>query len=162
MGADIYADSGVLFTIDEAVNKFFKGLNKKSIADIIESCNSIITDENELHFLKNIANTDDLKSWFISFAQKLVDDEGQLDSDILSVIFYRVIDKTKFTDLPIARFEYFTSNRYSGYDVPTNTICLILDDAGLFETKMTTEGKLIAKLMGLKKIEKTTWTVYSC
>jgi hypothetical protein len=161
MGVDIYADSGILFTIDDAVSRFFKGLNKKSITEIIDSCTSIITDENDLHFLKSISNTDDLKSWFISFAQKLVDDEGCLDEDFLSIVYYRIIDKTKFKDLPAVRFKYFKSNRYSGYDVPANTICLVIDDTGLFETKMTAQGKLVAKLMGFKNIEKTTWTVYS-
>jgi hypothetical protein len=170
LGVDIYIDSGILFTLEDAVNKFFKGLNKKSIAEIVDSCSDIVKDENDLHFLKSIANTEDLKSWFIGSAQKLADESehpgyfnGVLThEEFLSLIWHRVIDKTKFTNLPQVRFKYFKSNRYSGYDVPANTICVVFDDSGLFENKMSTQGKAVAKLMGLKSIEKTTWTVYSC
>lgn len=164
MGVDIYIDSGILFTLEDAVNKFFKGLNKKNIAEIVDSCSDIVKDENDLHFLKSIANIEDLKSWFIGSAQKLADESeypGYFDEEFLSLIWNRIIDKTKFTNLPQVRFKYFKSNRYSGYDVPTNTVCVVFDDSGLFENKMSTQGKAVAKLMGLKSIEKTTWTVYS-
>lgn len=161
MGIDIYSDGGILFELDEAVNKFFKGLNKKTISEVIEDCLPILAEEDDIHFLKSVENLDDLKSWFIGLAQKSLDDNKYLDEEFLIIVWNKIINKTKFNDLPQVRFKYFTSNRYSGYEVPIDTICLVFNDDDLFEVKMTAKGRAVAKKMGYKEIKKTSWTVYS-
>lgn len=160
MGVDIYTKSGVLFTLDEAVNSFFKGLSRKSIIKIIEECLSFI-DDNEKVFIKNISGIDDLKSWFINYTINQIEDNYIQNQTTIKKIWDCVLSKTKYKNLPEIELEYFVSARYNGYDVPLDTVCVVFSDQGLFETKMTKKGIATAKLMGQRKISQTSWTIYS-
>lgn len=160
MGTDIYIKSGILFSIDEAVDLFFKGLNKKKISLLVSELKDLIENKEEHEFINDIEDIYDLKSWFVSFCQKQVDKDYILNQDSLNSVWTAILKKTKF-NLPEINFEYFASNRYNGYEVPVETVCIVFDDTDLFETKMSKKGEAVAKIMGVKKIEKTIWTVYS-
>lgn len=154
MGVDIYTNSGILFTIEEAVERFFK-LKKKDI----ESFKNNFSSEKRFD-LDKVKTLSDLKTWFLNFASECIvksDYDEYVNGEELGKVWNQIVK----LELPEVRFEYFTNNRYSGYDVPTNTICVVFDDDGLFETKMTKEGKKVAKMMGLKDLQSTEWTVYS-
>jgi hypothetical protein len=161
MGTDIYVGSGILFSIDDAVDLFFKGFNKKKISLLVSELKSIIENKEEHDFINDIEDIYELKSWFVSFCQKQVNNEYVSEQSLLINIWNVIVEKTKFKNLPEISFEYFTSSRYSGYEVPIETVCVVFNDTDLFETKMSKKGEAVAKAMGLKKIEKTTWTVYS-
>lgn len=161
MGVDIYTSSGILFTLEDAVDKFFKGITATKIKKLIPEIESSLEDDENKENLKAISNIADLKIWFIEFANSKINDDYLQDEDKLSDIFNIILENSKFIDLPDVSFEYFTSNRYSGYDVPTETICVIFSDIGIFETKLTKKGQKLAKLIGHKNVTQTTWTVYS-
>jgi hypothetical protein len=159
MGVDIYANSGILFTLEYAISKFFKGISSAKFKKIVEEIASQL-EEDEKESFTAVSNLSDLKVWFEDFANSKINDD-YLESEKLEDIFNIVLDNTKFAALPDVSFEYFTSNRYSGYDVPTETICVIFSDIGIFETKLTKKGQAVAKLIGSKNTKQTTWTVYS-
>ena len=161
MGVDIYTSSGILFPIEEAVGRFFK-VKKSEIASVIEEITPQIPEEKKefAETLKNVKTSEELGSWFCGLVNAFINDEYIGYSDDLARIFDSVLDHTKFAGLPETSLDYFTSGRYSGYDVPIETPCVIFNDNGLFETKLTKEGQAVAKKMGMK-IAQTTWTVYS-
>lgn len=161
MGVDIYTSSGILFTLEDAVEKFFKGITTAKIKKLIPEIESELEDDENKENLKAISNIADLKIWFVEFANSKISDDYLQDEDKLVDIFNIILENSKFADLPDVSFEYFTSNRYSGYDVPTETICVIFSDIGIFETKLTKKGQKLAKLIGSKNVQQTTWTVYS-
>jgi hypothetical protein len=159
MGVDIYTSSGILFTLEDAISKFFKGISATKFKKLVEEISSQLEDDEKESFAA-VSNLSDLKVWFEDFANSKINDD-YVESEKLEDIFNIVLENTKFHSLPDVTFEYFTSNRYSGYDVPTETICVIFSDIGLFETKLTKKGQAIAKLIGSKNTKQTTWTVYS-
>jgi hypothetical protein len=162
MGVDIYTSSGILFTLEDAIDKFFKGITSAKLKKLIPEIESTLEDDEEHKAnLKAISAIADLKIWFNEFANSKINDDYLQDEDKLSDIFNIILENTKFVDLPDVSFQYFTSNRYSGYDVPTETICVIFSDIGIFETKLTKKGQKLAKLIGSKNVQQTTWTVYS-
>lgn len=161
MGVDIYTSSGILFTLEDAAEKFFKGITTAKIKKLIPEIESELENDENKENLKAISNISDLKIWFVEFANSKISDDYLQDQDKLVDIFNIILENGKFSDLPDVSFEYFTSNRYSGYDVPTETICVIFSDIGIFETKLTKKGQKLAKLIGSKNVQQTTWTVYS-
>lgn len=152
MGTDIYTRNGIIFSIDDAVGRFFK-MKKKDIATFVQN------HKEEYPNLSSVKTINDLKQWFIDLANSKVSEDNISSTEILERIWEQIVSP-KF-ELPSVSFEYFTSNRISGYDVPTQTVCLVFSDAGLFETKLTKEGKRVARIMGNKELQSTTWTVYS-
>lgn len=163
MGVDIYTGSGILFTIDDAVSVLFKGITASKIKKLIPEIESQIED-NEKEALKGISTLSDLAGWFCEYANSKINKESDYieDSDKLVEILSTIIDYTKFAGkLPDISIEYFTSNRYSGWDVPVETVCVVLNDSSIFETKLTKRGQALAKLIGSKNVKQTTWTVYS-
>jgi hypothetical protein len=64
-------------------------------------------------------------------------------------------------NLPECNLRSFESSRESGWDVEADVLYLMFEPYGLFETKMTKEGKKLAKVLGKESIEETTWTVHS-
>lgn len=163
MGVDIYTRSGILFTVDEAV-RFFKGLSKEEIKSFVEANKSEFCGANGCDSeLTEVKTLSDLKSWFVNLANSKVvkDDDYISDTSALERVWMELAGGR--LDLPEVSFEYFSSNRYSGYDVPTQTVCLVFNDNDLFETKPTKSGKQVAKKLGIKAkdFKTTTWTVYS-
>ena len=68
MGVDIYTSSGILFTLEDAVDKFFKGITTVKIKKLIPEIESELEDDENKENLKAISNIADLKVWFIEFA----------------------------------------------------------------------------------------------
>jgi hypothetical protein len=67
----------------------------------------------------------------------------------------------KFDNLVEFELRSFDNNREVGYDVETDTIYIMFQPFGLFETIMTKKGKALAQTLGLKEITKTTWAIHS-
>ena len=63
--------------------------------------------------------------------------------------------------LPDWSLRIFDSNRESGYDIMTDTLYIMFESYGLFQTVMTDEGKEFAETLGTDYINETTWTVHS-
>ena len=74
---------------------------------------------------------------------------------------FEIICENLKIELPAFKFDYWTRSRVSGWEVPVNTPCIVFSNDGLFETKMTKEGKRLAALLGVKKIESSSWTFMS-
>lgn len=159
MGSDIYTESAVAVRFDDFLDR--KELNKKSVInaivdDLIKA--KIIPATNHIGFRKDK----------YSLAEGLVDlismDEGyegdrEHNTKLLQIFCEHV--GVDLDDLPECNFRSFDNLRESGFDVEADVIYLMFETYGLFETKMTAEGKKLAKVLGQKSIEETTWTVHS-
>lgn len=159
MGSDIYTESAVAIPFSDFLDR--KELNKKSVInaivdDLIKA--SIIPATNHMGFRKD--------KYYL--AEGLVDlismDEGYEDdrernTKILKIFCEHV--SIDLDNLPECNFRSFENSRESGWDVETDVVYLMFESSGLFETKMTAEGKKLAKVLGQKSIIETTWTVHS-
>lgn len=160
MGMDIYSSSGVVIQVDEAVPAILRKVKKAQIPAVVEAIGSKwkFDDKSGLDEVKNLES---LVAWIVAAAEKMVDKEGgYLDSIALTDLF-EVVCGAVGIELPSFSFDYWTHSRISGWEVPTNTPCMVFSDDGLFETKMSKEGKRLAGILGRSEVESTTWTVMS-
>lgn len=171
MGMDIYSEHGVVFTVGELCIRMFGKMKKGFVALAVEGINEYLCTKNKdkefdgpLTTLKTIKTAPELVDWFVQFCESQVETEygeGYFSTDEhMSAIFDKLCEIAEI-DLPPATFEYWTRCRLNGYDVPIEEPCIVINDEKLFETKMTDAGKRVAKLLGLRKIESTTWTIMS-
>ena len=162
MGSDIYTESAVAVRFDDFLNR--KELDENHIRNGI--VNDLIGNDIVIEGLTQKLMMRDSKTALIG---KLVDlismsDEGyendrERNTQILKIFCENVgID---LDSLPECNFRSFESSRESGFDVETDVVYLMFEPSGLFETKMTKEGKKFAKFLGKESIEETTWTVHS-
>ena len=161
MGSDIYTESAVAVRFDDFLDR--KELDENHIRNGI--VNDLIGNDIVIEGLTQKLMMRDSKTALIG---KLVDlismsegyeDDRERNTQILKIFCENVgID---LDSLPECNFRSFESSRESGWDVETDVVYLMFESAGLFETRMTAEGKKLAKVLGQKSIEETTWTVHS-
>ena len=161
MGSDIYTESAVAVRFDDFLNR--KELDENYVRNGI--VNDLIGNDIVIEGLTQKLMMRDSKTALIG---KLVDlismsegyeDDRERNTQILKIFCENVgID---LDSLPECNFRSFESSRESGWDVETDVVYLMFESAGLFETRMTAEGKKLAKVLGQKSIEETTWTVHS-
>jgi hypothetical protein len=174
MGVDIYSQTGVVFTIDEAVVKLIPTMKTAEIRKmfpLIESAaEDVLSLLHDREFagamqarLASLRTTKELRAWFVDLVHAfVVDDDGYIEhADVLSDVLLTIMGPKNSKALPDFAFEYFNSGRYSGWDVPLGVPCVVFDAAGLFEEKMTAAGRKLAKHLGIKSLSSTPWTVYS-
>jgi hypothetical protein len=159
MGSDIYTESAVAVRFDDFLDR--KEIDKKSVRnDIVDELikNKIVSATDHLSMRDN-------KTVFINKLVNLVsmndgyEDDREHNTTLLTIFCEHVgID---LDDLPECNLRYFDNLRESGWDVEADVVYLMFEPYGLFETRMTTEGKKLAKVLGKKSIEETTWTVHS-
>ena len=159
MGSDIYTESAVAVRFSDFLDR--KELDKKSVInaivdDLIKA--KIIPVTNHMEFRKDRH----------SLAEGLVDlismDEGyegdrEHNTKLLTIFCEHV--GVDLDNLPECNFRSFDNLREAGWDVEADVVYLMFEPYGLFETKMTAEGKKLAKVLGQKSITETTWTVHS-
>jgi hypothetical protein len=159
MGSDIYTESAVAVRFDDFLDR--KELNKKSVInaivdDLIKA--NIIPATNHMEFRKDKYSLAEGLVYLISMDEGYEGDRER-NTKLLTIFCEHVgID---LDNLPECNFRSFDNLRESGFDVEADVIYLMFEPYGLFETKMTTEGKKLAKVLGKKSIEETTWTVHS-
>lgn len=163
MGMDIYSNSGVVFPVEDAAPAIFSKAKKNQIAQAVEAIKSK-WNYNDKSGLDDVKDPDALIGWVVEtankFGQVANSQDGYIDSLALVSLFDILCDSFGIK-LPSFSFEYWTRSRISGWEVPTNTPCIVFDNDGLFETKPTKEGKKLAKMLGQESIESTTWTIMS-
>jgi hypothetical protein len=162
MGSDIYTESAVAIRFDDFLDR--KELDKKStinaiVDDLIK--NNIVVEglveklplrKDKYHLAAGLVD-------LISMSDEGYEDDRERNTKILTIFCENVgID---LDNLPECNFRSFESSRESGWDVETDVLYLMFEPSGLFETKMTKEGKKFAKFLGKESIEETTWTVHS-
>lgn len=156
MGTDIYTRQGVLFEVSDIVPNLFGRIKNTQVKNIVEKINKHHADVE-----CSSTTSQELCDWFVNLVDKSVGEEGYFSNEDVLISIWNIICKETKTSLPDVSFEYFTSNRISDYNVPTNVSCLVFSDHNLFKTVMTEKGKQVAKTLRLRKIESTTWTVWS-
>lgn len=159
MGSDIYTESAVAVRFEDFLNR--KEIDKKSVRnDIVDELiqNNIVSSLDHLSMRDN-------KTIFINKLVNLVsmsdgyEDDREHNTTLMTIFCEHVgID---LDDLPECNLRYFENSRESGWEVEVDVLYLMFEPHGLFETKMTKEGKRLAKVLGKKSIEETTWTVHS-
>ena len=161
MGSDIYTESAVAVRFSDFLDR--KELDKKSLRNAI--VDDLIKNDLVVEGLVEKLPMRDSKNVFINkFVDLISMDEGYEDdrernTQILKIFCENVgID---LDNLPECNFRSFESSRESGWDVETDVVYLMFEPHGLFETKMTKEGKKLAKVLGKESVEEITWTVHS-
>lgn len=172
MGMDIYTGHGVVFTAEEILPKLFGKLGKGATSNLLEAIQAAFTAREQEQFPESFKALDSVKTgaefaqWFIGLMEEgLVDSYGDRyysDESFLQTVWSLAEQEAAIDHiLPTVSFEYWSNGRLNGFDVPVDTPCLVFADDDLFETKMTEEGKKLAKLLKMKRIVSTTWTVMS-
>lgn len=160
MGMDIYSNSGVVVPVSEAAGAIFRKAKKQEVLAAAEAVRNAweVSDKSGLEGVEDFQS---LSAWVTEVAERLSNkDEGYTDSLALTSLF-DIICEAVGVELPPFEFDYWTRSRISGWEVPINTPCIVFSDRGLFEKKMTKEGKRLAGLLGARQIESSTWTVMS-
>ena len=161
MGSDIYTESAVAVRFDDFLNSR-KELNKKPFRNalvdkLIESKMVSATDHLSMRDSRTVL-VDKLVG-LISMSEDGYEDNREYNTQLLTIFCEHVgID---LDNLPECNFRFFESSRESGWDVEADVLYLMFEPHGLFETKMTKEGKKLAKALGRESIQETTWTVHS-
>jgi len=164
MGSDIFTESAVALEVVDFLrrNEIKKKANRQLIANVLYQEKYI--DEEALAAM--IKNRDGFINTFIS---ELSMDESEYSSGyesdrernefmIRTFCQHTGIDPEK---LPDWNLRIFDSNRESGYDIMTDTLYIMFESFGLFQTVMTDDGKELAETLQMDHITETTWTVHS-
>lgn len=172
MGMDIYSEHGVVFEVSDLVLRLFGRFKKPLVAEIKEKVKSFLTIHNKDHMfdgplakLAGVKTGQHLGEWYANFCEdQLVGEDVHdryfsTDEHMLSV--WDDICEAAGLELPSVNFRYWTRGRLNGWDVPIDVPCIVFDDETLFETKMTSAGKKLAKVLGLKELSSVTWTELS-
>ena len=160
MGNDIYTESAVAVELSNFIDivTIKKKANRELIANVLYQEKHIDEDslklmaKNKSGFIEAFINT-------ISMTEEGY--EGDEDRNRFIIETFCQHAGIHLPDLPNWTLRQFDSCRISGYDILTNTVYLMFESYGLFETVMTDEGKKIAETLGLDYIQETTWTVHS-
>ena len=164
MGSDIYTESAVAIEVVDFLrrNEIKKKGNRQLIANVLYQ-EKYIDEEALAAMVKN-------RDGFIeTFTAELSMDQSEYSSGyesdrernefmIRTFCQHTGIDPEKLPDWSLRIFD---SNRESGYDIMTDTLYIMFESYGLFQTVMTDEGKEFAKTLGTDYIDETTWTVHS-
>ena len=164
MGSDIFTESAVAIELVDFLhrNEIKKKGNRQLIANVLYQEKYI--DEKALAAM--VKNRDGFIDTFIA---ELSMDESEYSSGyesdrernqfmIRTFCQHTGIDPEKLPDWSLRVFD---SNRESGYDIMTDTLYIMFESYGLFETVMTDKGKELAETLGTDYIDETTWTVHS-
>lgn len=160
MGMDIISSSGVVVRVEEAVSAIFGRAKKADVAKAVEAVKARWSLA-EKFAMGDVSDANSLVTWISETAAGLVDKEGGYIDSLALIDLFSVLCESLGVDLPSYEFDYWTHARISGWEVPIGTPCIVFLNDGLFETKMTKEGKRLAKMLGTKEIQPTTWTVMS-
>ena len=164
MGSDIYTESAVAIEVVDFLrrNEIKKKANRQLIANVLYQ-EKYIDEEALAAMIKN-------RDGFIeTFTAELSMDQSEYSSGyesdrernefmIRTFCEHTGIDPEKLPDWSLRIFD---SNRESGYDIMTDTLYIMFEPYGLFQTVMTDEGKEFAEALGTDHINETTWTVHS-
>ena len=164
MGSDIYTESAVAIEVVDFLRQ--PPIKKKAVRTNIANMlfkHDYIDEEARDTMIKN-------RDGFIdTFISSLSMDESEYSSGyesdrdrnafMINTFCTNVdIDPDKLPDWSLRIFD---SNRESGFDIMTDTLYIMFDSFGLFQTVMTDEGKEFAEILGTNYIQETTWTVRS-
>lgn len=164
MGSDIYTESAVAIEVVDFLrrNEIKKKANRQLIANVLYQEKYI--DEETLAAM--IKNRDGFIETFIAelsmdtseYSSGYESDRERNEFMIRTFCQHTGIDPDKLPDWSLRIFD---SNREAGYDIMTDTLYIMFESFGLFQTVMTDEGKEFAEALGTDHIYETTWTVHS-
>ena len=160
MGSDIYTESAVAIKLEDFLNR--KELKKKSVRnDIVDELiktGVMSAVGRHLEMRESVSNFIDEFESLISMEDGYEDNRENNDKALRAFCNHTGLDLDNLITFELRSFD---NNREVGYDVDIDTIYLMFESHGLFETKMTKSGKELAETLGLKEITETTWTVHS-
>ena len=160
MGSDIYTESAVAIRLQDFLNR--KELKKKSVRnDIVDELiktGVMSAVGRHLEMRESVSNFINEFESLMSMEDGYEDNRENNDKALRAFCNHTGLDLDNLITFELRSFD---NNREVGYDVDIDTIYLMFESHGLFETKMTKEGKDLAKILGLKEITETTWTVHS-
>jgi hypothetical protein len=164
MGSDIFTESAVAIEVVDFLRQppIKKKAVRTNIANILFKHDYIDEEAREVM----IKNRDGFIDTFISALSMDTSEyssgyESDRDhNEFMITTFCKNVDINP-EKLPDWSLRIFDSNRESGYDIMTDTLYIMFESFGLFQTVMTDEGKELAETLGTDYINETTWTVHS-
>ena len=164
MGSDIFTESAVAIEVVDFLrrNEIKKKANRQLIANVLYQ-EKYIDEEALATMVKNRDGfietfTAELSMDTSEYSSGYESDRERNEFMIRTFCQHTGIDPEKLPDWSLRIFD---SNRESGYDIMTDTLYIMFESYGLFETVMTDEGKEFAETLGTNYIQETTWTVHS-
>lgn len=176
MGTDIYAQHGVVLSADEVVSAFIPKMTRRELKDLQPTLRELVAEFcEEAHptfidadsvsdlraAVETIKTTTQLRELVMSLIYAAVSDDSVHMTDRLSDIISTIAGPKIMRGLPDFTFDYFSSGRIAGYDVPLHVPCVVFDSEGLFKQTMTPVGKKLAKALKRSSVAESTWTVWS-
>jgi hypothetical protein len=160
MGMDVYSSSGVVLSLEDALPAILRKSKKQDVTRAVEAVKGQwkIEKKNGLEDVKDRAT---MCSWLLSVAEGLVDKDGEYMDSLAFQDLFQIVTETLKIDLPAYSFDYWARGRINGWEVPLETPCIVFGSDGLFEKRMTKEGKRLAALLGVREVEEITWTIMS-
>lgn len=164
MGMDISSESGIVFEINEVVPHIFDSFTDSQVKSAVTRLKKKYEKSwpTSKENLEKVSTAEELCNWFLEgiVVKERDYDDDSFDTYNIGDIWEHIMTATK-SKLPDASFEYWTSSRISDYEVPIEVPCIVFEEYGMFETKMTAKGKKLAAALGVKTIQTSTWTVMS-
>ena len=173
MGMDVYSESGVVFPVEEIAARLFGKISKPKVLNAVAEIKEIFTVAKNEHGMSNFLAAEnalgglkvggDIAEWFDNLMREMLTEccaEYYFSDNsilILDEIWCVLLDVAGLF-LPPVTFKYWYRPRWNGWDVPFEKPCIVFDPDDLFETKLTQNGKKMAKLLKREKLRQTTWT----
>ena len=159
MGSDIFTESAIAVELLDFIN--IVSIKKKATREIIANIfyqEEIINDESFKIMVKSKSGFIEVFIDAISMIEGYESDEERNQFMINTFCEHGGIS---LQDLPNWTLRQFDSCRESGYDIMTDTLYIMFESFGLFQTVMTDDGKELAETLQMDHITETTWTVHS-
>ena len=164
MGSDIYTESAVAIEVVDFLrrNEIKKKGNRQLIANVLYQ-EKYIDEEALAAMIKNRDGFIETFTAELSMDQSEYSSGYESDRERNEFMIRTFCEHTGINPekLPDWSLRIFDSNRESGYDIMTDTLYIMFEPYGLFQTVMTDEGKELAEALGTDHINETTWTVHS-
>ena len=164
MGSDIFTESAIAVELLDFIN--IVSIKKKAVRTNIAN---ILFKEDYIDEQARDAMIKNRDGFIETFTAELSMDESEYSSgyesdrdrnEFMITTFCKNVDIDP-EKLPDWSLRIFDSNRESGYDIMTDTLYIMFESYGLFQTVMTDKGKEVAETLGTDLIHETTWTVHS-
>lgn len=161
MGSDIYTESAIAVKLCDFLNRseINKKENRKKIVEIVQKTCPLSEEKLDM-FLKSKDSFIEQFVGSINMSDGYEVEDFREIHDALITAFCEVVG-INFEDLPDYNFRFFENSRESGWEVDADVVYIMFESFGMFETRMTEDGKKLAKALNQEEISETTWTVHS-
>ncbi|HMP76578.1 MAG TPA: hypothetical protein PKE12_09800 [Kiritimatiellia bacterium] len=171
MSLDVVNQKGVLFRTEDVILRLFPA-DLKAVGRAVRALRNTIADMNCSIYppsgdisksLDDIKDKSGMVEWLMNAIQVNLDagTDGYSDDMALHTIWDALIKAFPIKGLPSVEFHYFPRDREAEDDVPLEVPCISFTDDDLFVSKLSPEGRRLARILGVKTLKVSSWTILS-